>query len=152
MIRPAVLLIVAATAVAACDSQKIEGWTYTHQADQLRGGTTTRAFLNSNEHWGDETDRPQMELKVTTGSPDAKENGVEFTSDSYGCNNPISIRVDNQPIETVPPTEHGPCMSFPLDALLAKRIIASKRVVIELDGAGGPQITFNTEGLDLPGR
>lgn len=35
---------------------------------------------------------------------------------------------------------------------LAKRIMASKEVVMELDGAGGPQITFKTEGLELAAR
>lgn len=144
------ILIVAATCVAACDAPtKAKAWEYHRKEDQLRHLTTTTATLESNENFGDRPDEPQMILTITQGSADPNANGVRFTSDAYQCNQPINLRVDDHPIEQVPGSTGGDCLSLAPESDLAKRIIASREVVVELDGAGGPQVTFKTAGLDL---
>lgn len=153
MIRNAIVLIVAATCVAACDAPtKPKAWEYRHDEDRLRHLTVTRATLESNENFGDRPNEPQMVMTITQGSADANANGIVLSSGAYECRQPINIRVDDDPIEQVPGSTGGDCMKFSPEDDLAKRIVASKEVVVELDGAGGPQVTFKTEGLELPAR
>lgn len=153
MLKPIIVLIAAATCVTACDAPtKSKAWEYRHDEDRLRHLTTTTAILESNENFGDRPDEPQMVMTITQGSAETSANGIVLSSSAYECRQPINIRVDAYPIQQLPGSTGGECLKLSPEDELAKRIMASKEVVMELDGAGGPQITFKTEGLELAAR
>lgn len=74
-----------------------------------------------------------------------------MTCDGYTCHAPTLFRVDDDPIGSFDSPDNGTCLDIPLTSELAKRIMSSKKFVAEL-GVNGPQLTFNTEGLDLTSR
>lgn len=149
MLKLSTVLVVAAMSVAACDviSANRKGWEYHRTEDALRETTVTTARLESDEMWGDEPGRPQMVLTITRGS--AAGDGLRMASDTFQCDPPTLLRVDDHPIETVANPGRGLCLDLPLESELAKRIMASKELVAEIGGPGGPQLTFRTQGLDL---
>jgi hypothetical protein len=74
-------------------------------------------------------------------------------SQTFTCGQPTSLRIDDQPIETVPCPDHlsGAYLDVPLGSPLARRILSAKKVVVEIGGPNGPQMTFDVEGYQIPG-
>lgn len=156
MLKVSTIVIVAATAVAACEAQPearvgASGWHYSHAEDKLRQASVVAARLESTEKFSDDpNDEPRMVMTITKGSAD--DDGVLLVSNVLICS-PYDtlIRVDAHPLEGLPCPASGQfVVRLAPDTDLAKNITASKEVVIETpSGLYTEQVTFDTEGLDL---
>lgn len=130
-------------ALTGCSNAYEGGWKYERTEDKLRQLFITTASTRSLEIGGM---YPVVSLEVRKGSFD--EDGVFFSSIGLNChgNAQVAIRVDDAPIEYLTCTNPQYFyVNLPLESDLAKRIMASKEVVIE----SGGQWSFNTAGLKI---